>query len=226
MRRAPTKGRDRRHRREPPQPHARFATALDSNSSVSSHQTPLSKKIVEALLGDYAFYRIFRLDLERLPEIDLRGYEERGFELTPVDVSRVAASGHPEVRARAHYGGTGALGFAVLYRSQIVCLQWFWDAKRYQARNFWTIDDRDAKSVDMFTVPDHRGQGLATALKQYSSQEMKLRRFHNLYSRVWHSNRASIRVNEKSGWRQIALVAEFFPFGSSKKLRFVKRFSE
>lgn len=220
------KCKDRRHQGEPSKPRARSFKALNSNTSALSHQTTLRSRILQALIGDYAIYRIFRLDLERLPEIDLRGYEERGYRFTPVTVSGVAASGNPAIRARAEYGGTGALGFAVRHHAQIVCLQWFWDARRYQGRDFWIINDGEAKSVDLFTAPDYRGQGLATALKQYSSQEMQLRGFYNLYSRVWHSNRASIRVNEKSGWRQVALVTEFYPLGSTRKLRFVRRFSK
>jgi L-amino acid N-acyltransferase YncA len=72
-------------------------------------------------------------------------------------------------------------------------------------------------------VPELRGQGLAQRVKEYSAIEMRERGFRRAYSKVWHSHDASIRANQKSGFREIALVVDLSPFGTGRRLPWVRR---
>lgn len=77
--------------------------------------------------------------------------------------------------------------------------------------------------MQLVTVPTERGKGLATKLMQFSATRMQETGSSRLYSRAWWTDYASIRVNEKAGWRQKATVVEVYPFGASRSWRVVKR---
>jgi RimJ/RimL family protein N-acetyltransferase len=97
----------------------------------------------------------------------------------------------------------------------------FGDERRTGA--FWPLRDGEAESAYIVTVPELRGHGLAQLVKQYSAIEMRARGFHRAYGKIWHSHHASIRANEKSGFREIALVVDLYPFGGTRRLRWVRR---
>lgn len=182
-----------------------------------------AKQVARSLLGDYKIYRIYELDLAGMGDIDFIIPAERGYKCREVSKKDVLAAADEGVRERAFYGGDGALAFAVCWQGEIVCLQWYWFGDRYLQRNFWPLKEREAKSIDLYTVPSHRGQGLATMLKVYAAGEMRKKGFRSLYSRIWHSHVASCRVSEKAGWRNMALVLEFHPLGIRRKVEFVRR---
>ena len=182
----------------------------------------LIKLCTNVLLGDYQIFRVFRFDLDTLAAVDISGYLAQGYVFREVSADELSASADDAIRSYVTYGGRGALGFAVWDKGEVVCLQWYWFGARYRSRNFWPLKDDEAKSVALFTLPSHRGSGLATALKLYSAERMKKKGFHRLFSRIWHTHRASRRVSEKAGWRNIAIVAEVYPFGLRKKFRLVR----
>ena len=190
----------------------------------ASRQDPKSwiKKALTAILGGYEVWRIYRCDLAGQRAGDLSDFRARGYEFREVDGEEIAAATDPEIRARAFYAGDGFAGFAVSCEGEIVCLQCFWYGERYRLRNFWPLRPRQAKSVELFTTPAHRGKGLATALKTYSAEQMKEKGFDTLFSRIWHSHKASCRVSEKAGWTHIATVLEFTPFGLRRTIRLTK----
>lgn len=181
-----------------------------------------AKRVAQSVLGDYAIYRIYELDLAALKDADSSALSEKGYDCREVSQEDVRACEDEGLRVRASYGGDGALAFAVRWHGQIVCLQWYWFGDRYRQRNFWPLQEGEAKSIDLYTVPAQRGKGLVTILKIHSAAAMKKKGFRKLSSRVWHSHTASCRVHEKAGWRNIALVAEVHPLGMRKKLRYVR----
>lgn len=182
-----------------------------------------ARRLARWLFGDYQIYRIYEYDLADLGDVETSSLLPEEYRCGPVSTEDVRAAADEGVRSRAFYGGDGALAFAVYRGGEIVCLQWYWFGDRYRRRNFWPLKDGEAKSVELYTVPAQRGQGLATVLKIYSAREMKKRGFHRLFSRIWHSHTASCRVSEKAGWRNIAVVAECNPLAMKKKLRWVRR---
>jgi GNAT superfamily N-acetyltransferase len=171
------------------------------------------KSGLRLLLGDYECYEIYALPLTGLAQSDLSQWTDQGFEFRTLETEDLTSSPHEDIRARAFYGGAGADGFGVFKDGELISLQWFWHGDRYRQRNFWPLEEDEAKSVELFTLDAHRGRGIATALKAYSAEEMKARGYARLISRIWHSNWPSRRVSEKLGWLNIALVTVIYPFG-------------
>ncbi len=69
---------------------------------------------------------------------------------------------------------------------------------------FWPLAADDAASVHLMTAAPERGKGLATRLKQCSAERLRAMGFARLYSRIWWTNTASLRVSEKAGGRKSA----------------------
>jgi len=159
-------------------------------------------KSLVAFLGiEYAFYRIYRLDLTQGrpgPEATLPA----GYSNATVDASTLKNAKDTLIREQAWYGGSEALGFVVLRDGEPVCVQWIWYGDRYRTKQgFWPLQPGEAKSVQLVTVESERGRGLATQIKQFSAEQLKHLGFRRIYSRIWWNNVASIRVSEKSGWQ-------------------------
>jgi L-amino acid N-acyltransferase YncA len=181
------------------------------------------KRIARLVAGDYGIYRIFALDLQPSltdPRDDLA---RAGFTVTPVAAEEVAGARADVIRQSAWYGGPGSQAFAILRDGEIVALEWYWFGEHRQDDAFWPLGEAEAESAYIATVPELRGQGLAQRVKEYSAIEMRERGFRRAYGKIWHSNHASIRANQKSGFREIALVVDLFPFRGSRRLRWVRR---
>jgi GNAT superfamily N-acetyltransferase len=181
------------------------------------------KRIGRSVAGNYAIYRIFVLNLDatlRDPRDDLA---RAGFKCAPVGSEDVVGARADVIRESGRYDGPGSQAFAILRDGEIVALEWYWfgDYRRNDA--FWPLSEAEAESAYIVTVPELRGQGLAQWVKEYSAIEMRDRGFRRAYGKIWHSNHASIRANQKSGFREIALVVDLYPFGWHRRLRWVRR---
>lgn len=172
-------------------------------------RSAFARFVVTPVLGRYENYWIFAIDA-----IDSgSGDVPHGYRVGEARIADLERSPHAEIRERARYGGPGAVGFAAFHRDEVVCVLWYWYGDRYAERGFWPLERNEAKSVDTFTLPGHRGRGLAATLKSRSVGEMKRRGFERLYSRVWHSNSASVAMNRRAGWTRIARVFTARLFG-------------
>ena len=189
---------------------------------VSERLGPL-KKVARTLAGDYGIYRVFALDLDPALTDPRDGLARDGFKLSPVACEDVAEAKSDVIRESARYGGPGSQAFAVLRDGEIVALEWYWFGESRQNGAFWPLGDGEAESAYIVTVPELRGQGLAHRVKQYSAIEMRERGFRRAFGKIWHSHRASIRANEKSGFREIAFVVDLYPFGGRRRVRWVRR---
>ncbi len=152
---------------------------------------------------DYQCFHVLRMCLDR---VAAGGPLPAGLRLAPVSGDVVAASRSAVVSDCAWYGGQESCGFALFRDEHIVCLQWIWFGARFAREAFWDLGAREAVSVHLVTVPEERGKGYATHLKRYSAECMREAGFVALYSRVWWTNAASLRVNEKSGWYRVGLT--------------------
>jgi RimJ/RimL family protein N-acetyltransferase len=149
---------------------------------------------------DYRCFHVMRFALSdaiRTPALP------DGIEFVEADASRVAASADAVIRDTGWYGGEGAFGFALVRSGRVACLQWLWHGRRLAEAGFWTFGPRDAVSMHLVTVADERERGLATALKARSAHRMRELGFAALYSRIWWTNAASLRVSEKAGWTRV-----------------------
>jgi RimJ/RimL family protein N-acetyltransferase len=126
-------------------------------------------------------------------------------------MSQVKCSQDETIAEQAWYGGSGAHAFACLSESHIVGLCYFWFAERYRNRNYWPLAEGEAKLVQIFTIPEMRGRGLATELIGYASGELFRLGFRRLYARVWHSNTPSSRAFIRAGWKRVATIIEVNP---------------
>ncbi len=175
------------------------------------------KKLARAILGDYSAYQIYESSSEqaRMPEPQ----DRTTFRVLPVDALVISSSTELLIREQAGYAGPGAQAYACFDGSRMVGVCFFWSGSRYQSRNFWALKDGEAKLVQIVSVPDMRGHGVATMLIEQSRRDMMQRGFTKAYARVWHSNTPSLRAFDRAGWRRIALVLEINPFRQSRPWR-------
>jgi len=171
--------------------------------------------LLRALLGGYACFRILTLP----PQATESPRASRCRELT--DISELERSAFADLQSLAQYKAQDAFCFVADDGPSIIGACWYWYGETYRRRNFWPLQSREAKLVQVTTAQEYRGRGVAEDLIRFSSSAMFRKGFGPLYARVWHSHKASLRAFEKAGWREIAIVVEIFPFG--KKLRFVRQ---
>ncbi|MGB4497254.1 MAG: GNAT family N-acetyltransferase [Methylococcaceae bacterium] len=179
------------------------------------------KKLFRMLCGDYSIYYIYsRSDQDMLPYIQ----SKTGFSVKPVDVSAIESSPDSLIREQIGYMGLNSNSYACYYGERIVgvCIYWFGD--RYLKRNFWPLVDKEAKLVQIITLPEMRGLGVASLLANLSFWNMIEQGFSCVYARIWHSNVPSLRAFERAGWIRTALILDINPFRRKKPIRIKIRF--
>lgn len=173
------------------------------------------KRLAGQLIGEYSPYFIYRWTADRADE---GIYRETGFNVRPIDGEQLAAS-DALMQAQAGYLGEESMAFGCFVDEQLVGLCFYWFGDRYKPRGFWPLAQGEAKLVHIIVSPSGRGRGVAPELIQASARAMVDAGFSNLYARIWHSNRPSLRAFEKAGWLRIAFVLEFNAFRAKKPTR-------
>jgi RimJ/RimL family protein N-acetyltransferase len=171
----------------------------------------LHRKALAWLRGkgfDYSCFKVFTLSLDEDSDIGVpalpAGY--RFVDATPDDLR---ASAFEELRVCAWYGGPGSQLFAIAREDgTLACVQCVWFGERYGQRSFWPLAAGEAASMHLVTVPRERGRGLATLLKQQSAAMLRKKGFTRIYSRIWWTNRPSLRVSEKAGWAHVGTIVD------------------
>lgn len=172
---------------------------------------------------DYACFKVFSMDLAD-PSVERLDPLPDGYRCEEIDVHTLHASPVEALRECAWYGGDDAYLYALRREDgSVACLQCIWFGERFQQQGFWPLGLHDAASVHLVTPEAERGKGLATYLKQQTAKRMRDRGFTRLYSRIWWTNTASLRVSEKVHWSQVATILELTLPGRGKPLRFVMR---
>jgi len=172
---------------------------------------------------DYACFKVFTVSLETAdpPKGEALRAGYRFAELAPSDLR---ASPVPELRDCVEYGGPGSHTFGI-FRGDgtLACVQCVWFGERYRQRGFWPVEADAAVSMHLVTAAAEQGSGLATHLKRYSASRLKEKGFSRLYSRIWWTNKASLRVSEKAGWSRVATILEVSLPWSDRPIRVVFR---
>jgi hypothetical protein len=169
----------------------------------------------------YSCWRIFSLPLKDTTLADAgtlpAGY--RFAELSSADLSTCLCA---ELQRFEEYGGQDSCSFGI-FRSDgvLACVQCMWFGERYQRQSFWPLEADEAASVQTATATEERRKGLATQIKQHSAVRMKQKGFSRLYSRVWWTNTASVRVHKKAGWSHVGTTVEVFVPGLRRPVRLV-----
>ncbi|MCK9686085.1 GNAT family N-acetyltransferase [Scleromatobacter humisilvae] len=177
----------------------------------------LLKTAARALLGDYAIYFVYRLDKDAAPAPAPPGHGKFSFEF--VDEASARASVDPLIQSQIEYVGAGAWAFACRDGARVVGLCFYWAGDRYRRRNFWPLADDEAKLVQLVTLPEMRGRGIAGDLIGWSSRAMFDQGFRQLFARIWHSNKPSWRAFERAHWKRAALVVEISPLKRARPVR-------
>lgn len=170
------------------------------------------------VLGDYQPYRIYSYR----PASGGTGSRDAGVRRID-DPSLLSASPHREIQSLSVYAGEDAYGYGCWVNDELVSVCWYWAGARYhRERGFWSLEDNEAKLVQISTAAAARGQGLARRLVLASAVDMAERGYDRLFARIWHSNLPSIRLFEKCGWKYVAFVLEIYPLKIGRRLRFVR----
>lgn len=175
------------------------------------------KKVARIILGEYSIFYIYARtnDGGSLSEVVV----DKHFSLRQVDESAIKRSIDTLIREQVGYTGPNSYAYACFEGDRIVGICFYWFGVRYLKRNFWPLADSEAKLVQIVTLPEIRGQGVATMLIKFSFQDIIEKGFKKVYARIWHSNTPSIHAFERSGWVRIALVIEINPTRQSKPIR-------
>ena len=176
-----------------------------------------AKWLMHLILGDYSAYYIYARSCDTgEPSCAVAGFP---FRFEEIDESAISRSPDVLIREQAYYAGSGSHVYACLEGDRIVALCSYWFGERYLKRNFWPLADNEAKLVQIISLPEFRGRGIATSLINASLQDMAGKGYGKAYARIWHSNIPSIRAFERAGWRRIALVMEINPFRQRRPIR-------
>ena len=178
------------------------------------------KRLARKLCGDYALYRIYALDLQQ--EIQQTPTPAKLKIIT--QVKELEQSTNDDLRKLVFYQQPESLCFGAYVEDRLAAVCWVWYGETYRSqRNFWPLQEGEAKLVQIVTDVTYRGMGLAPALINFTARSLKERGFHRVYARIWHSNAPSVQAFSKVNWKYIAFVAEIFPFGAKCPLRFAWR---
>jgi GNAT superfamily N-acetyltransferase len=174
------------------------------------------KSFAQWVVGDYDVFRIYATD----HAVPANGSPTSTLHFEEVSATSIAANTNDLVRAQRSYAGAESMSFACLVEGRIVGLCFYWYGERYRNRNYWPLTGGQAKLVQIVTVPDMRGRGVARGLISYSTARMLELGFTRLLARVWLTNAPSRAAFVAAGWRQIAIVVRINPLRRANPMRF------
>lgn len=171
------------------------------------------KTVARALLGDYAVYKVGRVqpvDLLALPD---------GLRMAQVQRAELETAPEPELRDSAWYLGHEASAFACYEDDRIVALACCWWGERYRRRQSWPLPEPAIKLVHLVTVPKARGRGLAPLLIQHVEAATRAEGRTPLFARVWITNLSSLHAFQKAGWEPMGVLVLINPLRRMKAWR-------
>ena len=172
------------------------------------------KSLARLLLRDYSFYHIYRRNCaEEKPLLT------DGLRFETIAKKEIESAGDRIIADQAWYHGHDTHAYACIEGSRIIGLCFFWYGERYKKRNFWPLTNQEAKLVQLFVLPDMRGQGIGKSLIQFATGDMSRREFKYVYARIWRSNTPSLKAFKSAGWNRVATVIEIFLRGRNKPFR-------
>jgi ribosomal protein S18 acetylase RimI-like enzyme len=177
------------------------------------------KLLLKPLVGEYSAYLVYRSPDQDEPVL-------AQFTVRALQASDLDSSTDEVVRRQTSYLGPQSLGFVCMEGEQALGLCFYWFGERYRKRNFWPLQEDEAKLVQIVTVARAQGRGVATTLIRQSLARVRQAGFRCAFARVWHSNVGSYKAFERAGWRRIAFVAEIHPLGRAAPWRFVRHFPQ
>lgn len=186
-------------------------------SSFKTRIKEYAKQLTHMLLGEYSIYYVYTVaaqdSLPKLPD------SAAAYSVSAVDESDIRASPDALIQEQLGYAGAGAHAYACFEGGRIVGICFYWFGDRYLKRNFWPLKTGEAKLVQIISLPEARGRGVAARLVSASCQQLLKNEYTRVYARIWHSNTPSVRAFERAGWARIALIFEINPLRRSQSLQ-------
>lgn len=190
----------------------RFASLLMTHTDAHDHSSlSIGRRTLALLRRMGVHYSCFRIYTLLLDSTKTKGLEALppGHRFAEISAGELKESPFSELRDCDSYAGEDSHLFGIFRDDGVlVCVQCVWFGDRYRRHAFWALEADDAASVHLVTAASERGKGLATRLKQRSAERLRQKGFVRLYSRIWWTNTASLRVSEKAGWTQVGTVLE------------------
>lgn len=176
-----------------------------------------AKKFAHMVLGEYSAYYVYAQSTQGAKHAATQ--TTSAFSVRKVDASMIYSNADATIKEQADYSGDEAHAYACFDDDRIVGICFYWFGSRYLKRNFWPLAPGEAKLVQIISLPEMRGRGVATTLVALSCWDMMQQGFSQTYARIWHSNTPSLRAVERAGWRRVALVIDINPFRRNRPFR-------
>ena len=118
------------------------------------------RRFAKVVLGNYSAYFIYRS-----PPADSISEQivSQNAKVRRVSLDELANCEHASIRDEVHYAGSQSDAFAFIENGSILGLCFYWHGDRYKQRNFWPLQDNEAKLVQIMTLPAARGRGAASS---------------------------------------------------------------
>ena len=159
----------------------------------------LSKKLSRLLIRDYSFYRIYGRSCT-----DSSALLPKGLRFEAVEKKQINSSPDAAIAEHAWSHDRDTHAYACVDSTRIVGLCFFWHGIGCTRRNFWPLGEHEAKLVQLFVLPEKRGQGIARRLIKAATQDMNRQGLNYVHARIWRSNTplsASIRTRRAGAYR-------------------------
>lgn len=182
----------------------------------------LIKWILHILFKDCQFNRIYFIDLPT-------SNSQTSTQISNIETISLVESHEqfalsPDQRIRDHawyFNNKFAYVYGVYIGNELVCVCSFWiSGHPNMPHEFSKLTRNGAVMVDLLTASNYRGRGYALAITRFAENDLFLKGYKKLWTWVWHSNTASIRVFDKAGWNYSYLLLEFQLYGMKDYLRF------
>lgn len=170
----------------------------------------LLKRGLRMIFDDYELNRIYYVDLDTT-SAGKGGATSDGTVIRRLESPREYASS-PDGRIRDHawYYHQYAQAYGLFEGDALMCVCCFWTKGHPQMpQRFSSLEHSEAVMVDLLTAPQSRSKGYALAVTRFAERDLRSRGYTKLWTWVWHSNAASIRVFTKAGWSYSHFLAEF-----------------
>jgi RimJ/RimL family protein N-acetyltransferase len=181
----------------------------------------LLRAIGQSVFGAYQINRLYQLD--STPGYPKAAPELEFGEIGPREIKDLRAHEQQSVRKSAGYAGEGMHGFYVRHQGELASVAFYAEHSVFENEVVVPLRPSEAGLVELITLPEHRGKGMAPLVISYASAAMFERGFSPLVSWLWWTNSASQRAFEKAGWRFIGMSVQLYPFGRTTPLSFRPR---
>lgn len=136
--------------------------------------------------------------------------------LTADDLHCIRGSTDPELRRRNAQPGPGVVRLGAWRQGTLAGVCTFVFGEAYDG--YYALRADEAELIDIYTTPEHRGAGIASALIRHGTAAMHRDGFVKLYAKVWHNNAPSSNAFLRAGWTRECFFVRVQAVGLSRAI--------